>query len=178
MESSDVVKKLEKAISCGCTESEAAAWAGITYREYEKILAEQVDSDPHWLNDLKAKEEAILGAARINLADEVMAGEISPLTVLERRDPKWKVKQDFTTDGKELPTPILANAISVYNGDRKDIGFVETSKEISSVKRIAQESDSDGTDGEQKLCRKEVFGRNVEEDERFTEENQPLGQNK
>ena len=71
----EILDDYEEAILSGCSKDDAAAFALISDADHSRLLANQIESNPEWLNDLALVGKSNLRAtARVNAARHVRAG--------------------------------------------------------------------------------------------------------
>ena len=102
----DQIALIQEAISSGCSDSEAAAVAGVPVRDWNAYAARRVMAEPDYLNDLKALSEQIEGWSKIGIVRKLKRAddERFALDVAGRRIDKWSSK---ATVNVTMPTPIL-----------------------------------------------------------------------
>lgn len=110
----EVLDKLDEAFAWGCTDIEAALWAGIAVQTLYKYQ----EKNPAYLERKHQLKETPILLARKSVIKGVTRDPKLALDFLGRKAKKeFGNNVDVTTNGKDLPTPILGGLTASKDGD-------------------------------------------------------------
>jgi len=99
-----VIEKLEEAFAWGCTDVEACLWANIA----TPTLYLYQEKHPEFIERKEALKQTPVLKARKSVVSKLSGDARLSMDYLSRKAKKeFGNNVDITTDGKELPTPIL-----------------------------------------------------------------------